>query len=409
MKPSSSLKPSVPSKLLKSSTPSSRTHSSLQASSSSSVTPFHVLSEECFLDGKDLEFIRGRLQIPGEVVFRLPHTAVERPELEERFQGCVKVALEFALTLSSKDFKGLIGAHQLYECCLGPEPSELVVAALPSSVLALPITHSKGKDKAGKSVWEYPATTIGQAHNVITDKELKGLSTMPSHELVSHHIHKLVFGESLQLMTNYLSIEEKLVVAQSKAEFAETKSSHLRKDLVKAMDQAMKSKEKADELKKALNVEKKLVAQKDDELQATLIRTTEARNGVIAQFQESDHFSDLLFTQYFKGFELFCRWILKHQGEAIDLSALDFETVDVETIADKAQEKERRATEEVAFVLANIETEVGIETTVVGAEIATAKGVEFASLRGFKLTTEDLLFHSRVCSSKLFLAVEFVS
>ena len=38
------------------------------------MTPFHAFSEECFLDGKDLESIRGRFQIPSEVVSRLPHT-----------------------------------------------------------------------------------------------------------------------------------------------------------------------------------------------------------------------------------------------------------------------------------------------------------------------------------------------
>ena len=37
------------------------------------------------------------------------------------------------------------------------------------------------------------------------------------------------------------------------------------------MDQAVKSKKKVDEHKKALKVEKKLVAQKDDELQAALL------------------------------------------------------------------------------------------------------------------------------------------
>jgi len=127
-----------------------------------------------------------------------------------------------------------------------------------------------------------------------------------------------------------------VVIAQSKAESAEVESSRLRKDLVEAMVQAVKSKEKANELKKALKVEKKLVAQKDDELQAALLQTTEARDEVIAQFQESDHFSDLLFSQYFKGFELLRRWMLKHQGEAINLSALDFEVVDTKMIADEA-------------------------------------------------------------------------
>nr|POF10996.1 hypothetical protein CFP56_13515 [Quercus suber] len=170
IRPSSSLRPSVPSKLPKSLIHSSRTRSSLRASSSSSVTPFHALSEECVLDGKDLESIRGRFQIPGEVL-----------------------------------------------------------------------------------------------------------------------------GESLQLMADYQSIEEKVVVTQSKAESAKAKTSHLRKDLVEAMEQAVKSKEKIDELKKTLKVEKKLVAQKDDELQAALLWTVKARGGVIAQFQESEHYSDLLF------------------------------------------------------------------------------------------------------------------
>jgi len=54
-----------------------------------------------------------------------------------------------------------------------------------------PITHSKGKRKVGKSVLEL-ATALRRAHNVITDDELKGLTYIPSHELVSCHVHKLV-------------------------------------------------------------------------------------------------------------------------------------------------------------------------------------------------------------------------
>ena len=50
-------------------------------------------------------------------------------------------------------------------------------------------THSKGKGKAGRSIWDDPATTICHAHNLITDDELKCLSSIPSHELVSRHIH----------------------------------------------------------------------------------------------------------------------------------------------------------------------------------------------------------------------------
>ena len=55
-----------------------------------------------------------------------------------------------------------------------------------------PTTRSKGKGKAGRSVWDDPATVMGRAHNVIIDDKLKGLSSIPSHKLVSFHIHKLV-------------------------------------------------------------------------------------------------------------------------------------------------------------------------------------------------------------------------
>jgi len=38
--------------------------------------------------------------------------------------------------------------------------------------------------------------TLGRAHNVISDDELKVLSFVPSHELVSRHVHKLLHVRS---------------------------------------------------------------------------------------------------------------------------------------------------------------------------------------------------------------------
>nr|POE85027.1 hypothetical protein CFP56_52987 [Quercus suber] len=207
--------------------------------------------------------------------------AVKRPELEEWYQGCIEATLEFALTLSSEDFKSLMGALRLYECCLGPEPFELV------------------------------------------------------------------------LEKNALKERMKVVVAQSKAKSAEAESSRLRKDLVEAMDQAVKSKEKADELKKALKYEKKHVTQKDDELQATLLQTAEA----------------------------------KDKGEAIDFSALDFETIDKKMIADESKEEERRDAKGVASVLADIEAKVEAKTI-------AAKTVVVAAGRGLYLRA---ILASRVC------------
>ena len=82
----------------------------------------------------------------------------------------------------------------------------------------------------------------------------------------------------------------------SKVESLEAKSSKLRKDLIETMDQVMKAKEKVKELKDVLKVEKRLVIQKDEEVQAALLKTDEEHEKVIAKFLEFDHFSDLQFV-----------------------------------------------------------------------------------------------------------------
>ena len=68
------------------------------------------------------------------------------------------------------------------------------------------------------------------------------------------------------MMIDYLSSEEKVVVANSKVDSVEAKSLKLRKDLIEAMDQVIKAKEKVKELRVALKVEKMLVIQKDEEI-----------------------------------------------------------------------------------------------------------------------------------------------
>ena len=88
----------------------------------------------------------------------------------------------------------------------------------------------------------------------------------------------------------------KVVVANSKVESLEAKSSKLRKDLIETMDQVMKAKEKVKELKDVLKVEKRLVIQKDEEVQAALLKTDEEHEKVIAKFLEFDHFSNLQFV-----------------------------------------------------------------------------------------------------------------
>ena len=82
-------------------------------------------------------------------------------------------------------------------------------------------------------------------------------------------------------------------MANSKVDSIKAESLKLRKDLIEAMDQSTKAKEKVKELKEALNVEKKLVIQKDEEVQAALLRTDEECEKVIARFLESDRFSNI--------------------------------------------------------------------------------------------------------------------
>ena len=82
-------------------------------------------------------------------------------------------------------------------------------------------------------------------------------------------------------------------MANSKVDSIKAESLKLRKDLIEAMDQSTKAKEKVKELKEVLNVEKKLVIQKDEEVQAALLRTDEECEKVIARFLESDRFSNI--------------------------------------------------------------------------------------------------------------------
>lgn len=57
-----------------------------------------------------------------------------------------------------------------------------------------------------------------------------------------------VLDESLRLTTDYLRIEEKVVVVNFKLESIKVESSKLRKNLIEAMDEVNRAKEKIKEL-----------------------------------------------------------------------------------------------------------------------------------------------------------------
>ena len=86
--------------------------------------------------------------------------------------------------------------------------SSLVRTPLPFSPtvsikeLPYPPLTQKGKEKKGERIWTNPATAIGQTHNVISNDKLKTLSSIPSYELVSCHVHKLVQESIPQIVSS---------------------------------------------------------------------------------------------------------------------------------------------------------------------------------------------------------------
>ena len=60
---------------------------------------------------------------------------------------------------------------------------------------------------------------------------------------------------------------------------------------------------------------------------------------MIDQFLKSERFLDLQFIQYYKGFELLCRWTMKHHSQALDFSNLDFKAIDTKVLVDEAKEQ----------------------------------------------------------------------
>ena len=55
----------------------------------------------------------------------------------------------------------------------------------------------------------------------------------------------------------------------------------------------------------------------------------------VEAFQTTDEYNTVLFSWYFKGFELLKRYLIKHPS-GVDLGKLDLEEVDQEMAADKA-------------------------------------------------------------------------
>ena len=227
---------------------------------------------------------------------------------------------------------------------------------------------SKGKEKIGSSVWSDAEVAMDHANELLTPGEMKEISSIPSHEMVSRHVHKLVQvillilvhslflfilnhlaafidfdkafrckvpGETMHITTQYLENEERAVVANSKVEALEAEASGLRKVLVAAMDALNTFKEQAKVLTEQLESKKQSVKQKDDLLATATQRMKVVVAKAVTAFQTTKEYNTILFQWYFKGFELLKRYMIKH-GLGTDLEDLDFEAVDKEIEEDEA-------------------------------------------------------------------------
>ena len=103
------------------------------------------------------------------------------------------------------------------------------------------------------------------------------------------------------------------------------------------MDEANGFKEKAKTLSDDLSAEQQLTLEKDEQLLAAKEKLKTIATKAVEAFQQTDEYNTVLFSWYFKGFELLRRYFVKYPT-GVDLENLDLEEVDKEMVVDKASQ-----------------------------------------------------------------------
>ena len=120
----------------------------------------------------------------------------------------------------------------------------------------------------------------------------------------------------------------------SKMEALEAENSKLKKDLIITMDEANTIKEKAKTLSNDLRAKRQLTLEKDEQLLATKEKLKTIATKAVEAFQQTKEYNTMLFSWYFKGFELLRRYFIKH-STGVDLENLDLEKMDKEIDTDE--------------------------------------------------------------------------
>ena len=138
----------------------------------------------------------------------------------------------------------------------------------------------------------------------------------------------------------------------SKMEAMEAKPSKLKQSLIDSMGEANTLKEKVKALSDNLRVKRQLTLEKDEQLLGVKesLKTIAVRS--VEAFQTTDEYNSVLFSWYFKGFELLRRYLVKHPS-GMDMGKLDLEEVDQEMAADEANHSSATETDAPESVPAN--------------------------------------------------------
>ena len=144
-----------------------------------------------------------------------------------------------------------------------------------------------------------------------------------------------MLGESLHITAEYLTQGAKVASLTTRMEALEKENSDLRTNLITSMDEATTLKEKVKVLEDDLRVERGLTHEKDEQLLAAKEKLVTIAARSVEAFQTTDEYNTVLFSWYFKGFELLRRYMIKHPS-GVNLESLDLEEVDKEMALDEA-------------------------------------------------------------------------
>ena len=127
-----------------------------------------------------------------------------------------------------------------------------------------------------------------------------------------------MLGESSHITSEYLTQEAKVVSLASRMEVLEAENSTLKKKLIESMHEVNTLKESSKTLADDFRAKRQLMLEKDEQLLVAKykLKTITARS--IEGFQQTDEYKTVLFSWYFKGFELLRHYLVKHPS-GVDL------------------------------------------------------------------------------------------